>query len=115
MPSQLSEEDNYDLDAPIGIEPIAENKNEPTVVITPPIEEPTVPTLHRSKQIFAKTKPGWEPSLKGNECHHVMMQLEEQGVLHPDAHMLTQTDSYQLEPDVVAMIVTQLSLKARLK
>jgi hypothetical protein len=36
-------------------------------------------------------------------------------VLHPDAHMLAQEDFYQAEPDVVAMIMTQLSLKARLR
>ena len=115
MPSQLSEEDNYNLDIPIGIEPTAENKNDPVVVVTPPIEEPMVPTLRRSEHIFTKTKPGWEPSLKGNEHHHTMMQLEEQGVLYPDAHMFAQTDFYQSEPNVLAMILTQLSLKAKLK
>ena len=49
VPSQLSKEDNYDLNTPIGIEPTAENKNEPMAVATPPNEEPTVPTLCRSK------------------------------------------------------------------
>ena len=113
VPPQLSEDDKCDLDAPIGLEP--ENENEPVAVVTPPVEEPAVPTLRRSKRIFTKTKPGWEPSLKGNEHHCAMMQLEEQGVLYPDAHMFAQTDFYQSEPNVVAMIVTQLSLKAGLK
>jgi hypothetical protein len=36
-------------------------------------------------------------------------------VLHPDAHMLTQHDFYQSDPDVIAMVMTQLSLKAGLK
>ena len=92
MPPQLSEDDKCDLNAPIGMEPTAENENDPAVIATLPVKEPTVPTLRRHKQIFAKTKPGWEPSLKGNKHHHVMMQLEEQGVFHPDAHTLTQTN-----------------------
>ncbi len=36
-------------------------------------------------------------------------------MLNPDAHMFTQTDFYQSEPDVVAAVMTQLSLKAGLK
>ena len=44
-----------------------------------------------------------------------MMQLEEQGVLHTDAHTLIQTDFCQSEPDVVAMSMTQLSLETGLK
>jgi hypothetical protein len=43
------------------------------------------------------------------------MQLESQGALHPDAHMFFQQDIYQSEPDLVAAIMTQLSLKAGLK
>jgi hypothetical protein len=35
-------------------------------------------------------------------------------VLHPDAHMFVQQDFYQVEPDVVAAIMMQLSLEARL-
>ena len=56
VPPQLSEDDECDLDAPIGLEP--ENKNDPVAVATPPIEEPAAPTLRRSERIFAKTKPG---------------------------------------------------------
>jgi hypothetical protein len=36
-------------------------------------------------------------------------------VLNPDAHMFVQDDFYQAEPNVVAAIMTQLSLKAGLK
>jgi hypothetical protein len=36
-------------------------------------------------------------------------------VLHPDAHMFAQEDFYQAEPDVVAMIMMQLSLEAGLQ
>ena len=44
-----------------------------------------------------------------------MTQLENQGTIHPDAHMFVQEDFYQAEPDVVAAIMTQLSLKVGLR
>jgi hypothetical protein len=46
---------------------------------------------------------------------YAVTQLESQGVLNPDAHMFVQDDFYQAKPDVVAAIMTQLSLKAGLK
>jgi hypothetical protein len=45
---------------------------------------------------------------------YIAMQVAEH-VLHPDAHMFLQEDFYQVEPDVVAMIMMQLSLQAGLK
>jgi hypothetical protein len=36
-------------------------------------------------------------------------------VLNPDVHMFVQEDFYQVEHDVVAAIMTQLSLEAGLK
>jgi hypothetical protein len=41
--------------------------------------------------------------------------MEKEGILHPDAHMFAQDDFYQADPDVVAYVMTQLSLKAGLK
>jgi hypothetical protein len=41
--------------------------------------------------------------------------MEKEGILHPDAHMFVQDDFYQADPDVVAYVMTQLSLKAGLK
>jgi hypothetical protein len=46
---------------------------------------------------------------------YAVTQLERHGALHPDAHMFFQTDIYHAEPDVVAAIITQLSLKAGLQ
>jgi hypothetical protein len=43
------------------------------------------------------------------------MQLATQGILNPDAHMFVQEDFYQAEPNVIAAIMMQLSLKAGLK
>jgi hypothetical protein len=53
--------------------------------------------------------------MTGSKYSYAVTQLESQGVLNPDAHMFVQDDFYQAEPDVVAAILTQLSLKAGLK
>ena len=56
------------------------------------------------------------PSMSGSSKYaYAVTQLERHGALHPDAHMLFQTDMYQAEPDVVAAIMTQLLLKAGLR
>ena len=39
------------------------------------------------------------------------MKLEIQVVLYLDAHMFEQEEFYQVEPDVVVAIMTQISLK----
>ena len=44
-----------------------------------------------------------------------MIQMLDQGVLNPDAHMFAQQDFYQSEPDFVADIMTQISLKVGLR
>jgi hypothetical protein len=51
----------------------------------------------------------------GSKYSYAVTQLDTQGVLNPDVHMIVQDDFYQVEPDVVAAIMTQLSLKACLK
>ena len=43
------------------------------------------------------------------------MQMEKENVLHPDARLLFQHEPCQAEPDVVAAIMMQLSLKAGTK
>ena len=44
-----------------------------------------------------------------------MIQLDSQGVLHPNAHMFTQEDFYQEKTELVVAIMDQLSLKTVLK
>jgi hypothetical protein len=80
-------------------------------------EETTVPipNLRRSSRVKIQTDSGYIPSMTGSKYGYAVTQLEKYGVLHPDAHMFTQGDFYQSEPDVVAMVMTQLSLKAGLK
>jgi hypothetical protein len=58
---------------------------------------------------------GYTPSLSGSKYSYAVTQIENQGVLNPDSHMFVQEAFYQAEPDVVAAIMTQLSLKAGLK
>jgi hypothetical protein len=53
--------------------------------------------------------------MTGSKYSSAVTQLETQGVLNPDAHMFVQEDFYEAEPDVVAAIMTQISLKAGLK
>jgi hypothetical protein len=53
--------------------------------------------------------------MTGSKYSYAATQLESQGVLYPDAHMFVQDDFYRAEHDVVAAIMTQLSLKAGLK
>ncbi len=60
-------------------------------------------------------KQQYEPTMTGSKCSYAIMQLETQGVLHPDYHMLIQEDFYQANPNVVAHVMTQLSLKSGLK
>jgi hypothetical protein len=53
--------------------------------------------------------------MTGSKYSYAIMQLETHGVLQPDYHMFIQEDFYQSDPDVMAHIMTQLSLKNGLK
>jgi len=55
------------------------------------------------------------PSLGGNKYAYAAAQIAKNEALHPDAHMFLQHDFYQVEPDVITSIMTQLSLKAGLR
>ena len=58
-----------------------------------------------------RTKPkSYVPSLGGSRYEYAVMQLARPEVLNPDAHMFYQRDLYQADPDVVAEVMTQLSL-----
>jgi hypothetical protein len=50
--------------------------------------------------------------MKGSNYSYAVTQLEIQGVLNPDAHMFVQEDFDQPKPDIVAAIMTKLSVKA---
>jgi hypothetical protein len=100
-----------DLDAPSDPPPIeAEAALQDAAAKPMPQPEP-----RRSGRAKMPTKPGHVPSMTGSKHSYTVTQLESLGVLHPDAHVFVQDDFYQSDPDVVAMVMTQLSLKAGLK
>jgi hypothetical protein len=70
--------------------------------------------LRRSTRVKTQTRV-YIPSMSGSKYSYAVTQLQSEGVLDQDAHMGTQNDFYQTEPDVVAAVMTQLSLKAGLK
>jgi hypothetical protein len=101
---------------------------DPSLIKT--VEEPTVPQmeqdeptqvaqpmqtagLRRSTRVKIQPKL-YELTMTGLKYSYAIMQLETHGVLHPDSHMFVQGDFYQSDPDVVAHIMTQLSLKSGL-
>ena len=93
-------------------------EEEPVVPMAPAAQEaPAVSEadgLRRSGRI--QTQPrAYEPTLTGSKYAYAVTQLESHGVLHPDAHSFVQEGFYQAEPNIVASIMTQLSLKAGLK
>ena len=53
--------------------------------------------------------------MSGSTYSYAVTQLERHYLLNPDAHMFLQDDFYQSDPDVVAAIMTQLSLKVGLR
>jgi hypothetical protein len=83
----------------------------PTPVVTPA----HAPGLHISTRVRTQAKQAYTPSMTRSKYSYAVTQLATQGMLNPDAHMFVQEDFYQAEPDVVAAIMTQFSLKAGLK
>ncbi len=109
-----------DLNIPQSNPPLIETVKEPTV---PQMEqdEPTQVAqpmetigLWRSTQVKIQPKL-YQPTMTGSKYSYAIMQLETHGVLHPDSHMFVQEDFNQSDPDVMAHIMTQLSLKSGLK
>jgi hypothetical protein len=70
--------------------------------------------LRRSMRVKIQPKL-YETTMTGSKYSYAVMQLETHRVLHPDSHMFIQEDFYQSDPDVVAHIMTLLSLKSGLK
>ena len=94
--------------------PAGDPQEPPTAAAQPPEPAPVAPTeLRRSTR--ARIQPSrYVPSMSGTKYSYAAAQIADE-VLHPDAHTFVQHDFYQAEPDVVAMIMTQLSLRAGLK
>jgi hypothetical protein len=104
--------------APIEVETEQEETvSEVEAAATAPVEQPAaqLPELRRSTRTKVTTNKGYVPSMSGSRYAYAVTQLEKEGVMNPDAHMFVQNDFYQAEPDVVAAVMTQLSLKAGLR
>jgi hypothetical protein len=113
---QEIEIDDLDIHKPNPAPIEVETAQEPTIQPGAPVLEPVqLPELRRSTRARTQTSPGYVPSLTGSKYSYAVTQLESKGVLHSDAHMFIQDDFYQSNPVVVAMVMTQLSLKAGLK
>ena len=75
-----------------------------------------IPGVRKSNRVRFQTKQDYIPSMSGSSKYaYAVTQLESSGALNPDAHMIFQDGMHQLEPDAVAAIMTQLSLKTGMK
>jgi hypothetical protein len=102
-----------DNPAPIQVAPTQEK---PAPQASAPVTEPSqAPCLRRSTSVRLQYKHAYTPRMTGFKYLYAVIQMEIQGVLNPDAHMFVQEDFYLAEPDVVAAIMTQVSLKTGLK
>jgi hypothetical protein len=117
VPAPQVEIDDLDIHhadpAPIEVAPTqAEPRTETPVPVALLAQ---APEFRRSTRVRLQTNHGYTPSMSGSKYSYAVTQLESQGVLNPDSHMFVQDDFYQDEPDVMAAIMTQLSLKSGLK
>jgi hypothetical protein len=99
----------HDDPAPIEVVPAQ------AVPVLAPVAPPAETGIRRSTRVSTQASQGYTPSMTGSKYSYAVTQLESQGVLYPDACMFVQDDFYQAEPDVVAVIMIQLLLKAGLK
>jgi hypothetical protein len=99
--------------APIEVAPLQESASPamPKPVVTPA----HAPGLRRSTRVRTQAKQAYTQGMTGSKYSYAVTQLETQGVLNPYAHIFVQEYFYQAKPDVVASIMTQLSLEAGLK
>jgi hypothetical protein len=117
VPAPQVEIDDLDIHhadpVPIEVAPVQE---EPASEMPAPCALPLQANdLRRLTRVRSQTNQGYTPSMSGSKYAYAVTQLESQGVLNPDAHMFVQEDFYQSEPNAVAAIMTQLSIKAGLK
>jgi hypothetical protein len=108
---EIYDPDDIPHDDPAPIEEVPAQ----SVPVLAPVAPPAETGLRRSTRVRTQASQGYTPSMTGSKYSYAVTQLDSQGVLYPDAHMFVQDDLYQGESDIVAAIMTQLSLKAGLK
>lgn len=98
-------------------------KTEPAQETVAPTQSPDataapegIPGVRRSARVKSAPR-GHIPSMSsaGARCGYAVTQLESQEALHPDSHMFFDHCVCHAAPEVAAVIMTQLSLKAGLK
>jgi hypothetical protein len=99
----------HDDPAPIEVVPVQ------AVLVPAPVAPLAETGICRSTLVRTQASQGYTPSMTGSKYSYAVNQLESKGVLTPDAHMFVQDNFYQAESEIVAAIMTQLSLKAGLK
>jgi hypothetical protein len=109
-----------DLDIPIPDPPPVEMKTTVQDNLTAPVEPAPVaqPAEPHGTCRYARVQTqtmAYKPSMQGTRYSYALTQLDSQGVFNPDAHMFVQQDFYQADPDIMAAIMTQLSLKSGLR
>ena len=87
----------------------------PAIQAPEAVQAEPIPDGPRHSARIRTSPKTYTPSMLGSKYSFVVEQLEWQGVLHPDAHMFVQEDFYLAEPDVVAAVMTLLSMKAGLR
>ena len=98
---------------PEPIEPATVQQAYAAVELMPAIQQ-LEPELRRYSRVRTQID-SYTPSMSSSKYYYVVMQLESQVVLNPDAHMFVLEEFYQAEPNVVASVMTQLSLKIGLR
>jgi hypothetical protein len=99
---------------PIKLETVQEETVEVETVQEETVEEQE-PELRRSRRVRFEREPAYIPSMDGATRYDYAVPQLEDGVLTPDAHMFAQGGLYQAEPEVVAAIMMQLSMKSGFK
>ena len=76
-----------------------------------------IPGVQRSTRIKLQPKEPYVPSMTGSKYAATtsLLTIQDHGTLHPDLHRQFCQVDMQEQPDVVAVIMTQLSLKMGLK
>jgi hypothetical protein len=90
-------------DTPTPTEPVA------------PTQNPEIPGVRKSTRVRVQTKPQYQPSFNGKKYEVAASQLDFPDILHPDSHLIFSQLTEEIAPEAVAIIMTQLSLRAGLR
>ena len=58
---------------------------------------------------------GYIPNMSGSKYGYAVTQLNEEGIIFPEAHAFVQEDFYKSYPVILATVISQVSLKTATK